>query len=378
MTVYPFTFPDETTIAVGGWDYTNGEGAYDATPGNIPAFIANMREHWVNTPWATAGVGPSGDEYDVAGNLTSELTFDRWDEWVERWPDAKYYCVYMSVGGSFRNEKMGTPRFNTMVGDYMRAWADHIKEQGIDPNKLAVLLVDEPHRDEQVQTIIAWAKAIEAAAPEVIIWEDPTYRDPREADAAMFEVVEIMCPNLPMFMSGSDAVRQFYVEQQAKGIEWWFYSCSGPNKLLDPYDYFRGQFWWSVAYGSKGSFYWAFGDEARSGNSFTPYKLTRAQYSPLFLTPTSVTDGKHMEAIREGAQDYEYFVMLRDRVAELKGKGVANAALTRAEELLVSGPAGVIADISTGTLSWRAEKDRGEMDRVRIDVLKTLTALRDL
>ncbi len=25
--------------------------------------------------------------------------------------------------------------------------------------------------------------------------------------------------------------------------------------------------------------------------------------------------GKHMQAIREGAEDYEYFAMLRDRVA---------------------------------------------------------------
>lgn len=375
LEVAPIDFPNEVDIAIGGWDYTDGMGAYDVTPGNMPMFIANLREHFVNTPWATAGVMPSKAEFDAEGRLTSELDFTAFDAWVERWPDARYYCVFMSVGGSFHGEKMGTDRFNRMVGDYFQVWTSHIADLDIDPGKLAVLLVDEPHQASQVETIIAWAKAIQAATPEVIIWEDPTYKDPREADIEMFETMDVMCPNLPIFMSGSEEARQFYVDQQAAGRELWFYSCSGPARLLDPYSYFRGQFWWAVEYDAKGSHYWAFGDEAQSGNSWNAYLATRNQYSPLFITPTSITDGKQMEAIREGAQDFQYFVMLRARVEELEAAGRQGPQIEAAKALLETGPRRVIDDIKIGNLGWGEDKDRGVMDRVRLEVLEALTEL---
>lgn len=378
LSVAPFDFPDEVDISVGGWDYTNGTGAYDATPGNIPMLIANLREHHVNTPWAQSSVQPANAEFDGEGRLTSELDFTNWDQWVERWPNARYYCVFMAVGNTFHGERMGTDRFNRMIGDYFEVWTSHIADLGIDPGKLAVLLVDEPHQASQVETIIAWARAIEAATPEVIIWEDPTYQDPREADIAMFEIMDIMCPNLPMFMGGSEEARQFYVDQQAAGRELWFYSCSGPARLLDPYAYYRSQFWWALAYDARGSHYWAFGDEAQSGNSWNAYLATRNQYSPLYLTPTSVTDAKQMEAIREGAQDFQYFVMLRARAQELEDAGVQGPAVQAAKALLTEGPQRVIGGIKAGTLGWGDEKDRGVMDRVRLEVLDALTALADV
>ena len=378
LTVYPFVMPDEMTIAVGGWDYTNGSGSYDARPSNIPVIIKALREHWVNTPWATRGVAPRDGKYNDEGKLTTELTFEQWDEWVGRWPDAKNYCVFLAVGGTFEDEKMGTPRFNTMVGEWMTAWVAHMRQQGIDPRQLAVLLVDEPHRDEQVRTIITWAKAISAVEPDVVIWEDPTYRDPREADAEMFGIMDVMCPNLPIFMGGTEAARQFYVDQQTAGKVLWFYSCSGPAKLLDPSDYFRGQFWWAIQYGAEGSCYWAFADEAGSGSSWNSYRLERNQYSPMFIDATSVTDGKQMEAIREGAQDYEYFVMLREAIQGLERKAFVTPVLGQAKDLLQTGPQRVISDINVGTLGWLKEKDRSVMDQVRIEVLRMLVKISEL
>jgi len=90
LTVHALDMPAERTIAVGGWDYTNGTGSYDAKPSNIPLLIDALRACGVNTPWATAGVTPRGGKYDAEGHLTSELDFAAWDQWVERWPDAKH------------------------------------------------------------------------------------------------------------------------------------------------------------------------------------------------------------------------------------------------------------------------------------------------
>jgi len=378
LTVHALDMPAERTIAVGGWDYTNGTGSYDAKPSNIPLLIDALRACGVNTPWATAGVTPRGGKYDAEGHLTSELDFAAWDQWVERWPDAKHYCVFLAVGGSFEGETLDTPRFGTMVGDWARAWVERLRDQGLDPRKLAVLILDEPHADEQVQTIVTWAKAIKAATPEVVIWEDPTFQNPNEVPAGLFEVSDVLCPNLPMFMGFNEAGRRIYLDQQQTGKTLWFYSCSGPGKLLDPYSYHRGQFWWALKCGAVGSCYWAFGDEADSGNSWNAYLQTRSQYSPLFLDATSVTTAKHMEGIREGAEDYEYFVLLRQRIEALEKKGVSAAALAQAKALLKEGPDRVVAQMEGSQIGWKKEFDRSLMDQVRVEVLEVLTKLKDL
>ncbi|HJN14402.1 MAG TPA: hypothetical protein QGH10_02865, partial [Armatimonadota bacterium] len=78
---------------------------------------------------------------------------------------------------------------------------------------------------------------------------------------------------------------------------------------------------------------------------------------------------KHMEAIREGAEDYEYFAMLRRRVAEVEATGRTGAALSAAKELLDTGTDRVVADITIENLDWKIPKDRGIMDQVRVEVL---------
>jgi len=375
LVVYPFDMPREFSIAVGGWDYTDGDGRYDAGPGNIPLLIETLRDFGVNTPWATNGVSPRGGTYDAEGNLTSGLDFTRWDEWVARWPGAKNYCVFLSVGSSFEGENEGTGRFNRMVGDWANAWVEHIRSQGTDPVRLVILLVDEPRTGEQSRRIVTWAGPVKASAPEIRVWEDPVFIDPADTPAELLEVCDVICPNLPVFMQADEAGRQVYTGRREAGRDLWFYSCSGPGKRMDPYAYHRGQFWWAIRYGAVGSCYWAFGDEAGSGNSWNSYLLARAQYSPLFLTETTVTPGKHMEAIREGAEDYEYFMMLRRRIMRLEAEGKTGPLIDEARELLRVGPERVISQISPAALRWDSDIDRGIMDDVRVSVLDLLLQL---
>jgi len=195
-------------------------------------------------------------------------------------------------------------------------------------------------------------------------------------DPEFYTTSDILCPNMSIFLRGGEPYQTLFLDQQKAGRELWFYSCSGPSKLLDPASYYRGQFWLNILHGGKGSCYWAFGDEA--GNSWNAYAQSRSCYSPLFLSPTTVTDAKQMEAIREGAEDYEYFVQLQARVADLQQKGVQSPALTQAETLLSTGPQEVVATMSVDSLRWAVEKDREVMDRVRLQVLETLERLGEL
>jgi len=379
LCVHPFEFPTQPTLSVGGWDYTNGRASYYGNPGNLEALLDLLRDHYVDTPWGTGAVQPKGGTYDQDGRLLApyDLDFSAWDQWVDRWAGVRNYYVFLSVRGSFHGEPMGTPRFNRMVGDWMRAWVEHMKNQGLEPGQLGLLLVDEPSKPEQDERILTWAKPIRAAAPEVVIWEDPCHKDPYEGNQEMFAICTTLCPNTPRFLRSSQEHRDFYAAQRDAGRRLWFYSCSGPAKLLDPCHYHRAQKWWAIQYGALGSCYWALGCAGR-GTSWNAYAQTSTEYSPFFVGATSVTDGKHMEAIREGVQDYEYFVMLRARVAELEKRGAASPLLDAAKRLLVEGPQQVTREIASETLSWRTPKDRGVMDRVRVEALRMLTKLREL
>lgn len=377
--VAPLDFPVQPAMSCGGWDYTNGKAAYYKAPGNLGQLLPLLRDHYVDTPWATVAVAPGKPAFDEVGHLTNaaELDFTNWDEWVERWDGARNYYVFLSYGAKFHGEPLGTPRFDRMVGDYFTAWVRHLTQQGLRANQLGVLILDEPHRNEQDEIIIAFAKAIRAAQPEIDIFEDPTYRDPAKGLPEMFEVCTTLCPNTPMMIAEGQPFRDFYEAQRQAGRRLWLYSCSGPAKELDPIAYHRAQKWWAMRIGASGSFYWALGCAGGTGNSWNAYAQTGIEYSPFFVGPDSVTRGKHMEAVREGIQDYEYYVMLRDRVEALAAQGAPAARLAPARQLLEQAPLQATDPIAPATLKWSAAKDWELLDRLRLQFLEQLVALRN-
>ena len=366
--------PAEFSVAIGGWDYTDGKGRYDVTMDNMAALIKTLREYGVNMPWNSPSGLPSGGQYDAEGNLTAPLEFRSWDEWVNRWKGARHFGVFANVGSTFNKEAMGTPRFNKMVGAWVTAWVTHAQTQGIKPSQIKLLLVDEPGSDAQDKIIVEWAKAIHVAQPALVIWNDPVHWDPAKVAPIFFLTSNVLSPNALHFLQRGKSYQDFFVAQQQTGRELWFYSCSGPGKLLDPASYWRGQFWLNIKYSGKGSSYWAFGDEA--GNSWNAYAQRRASYSPLFLSKTTVMETKQMEAIREGAEDYEYFAMLRERVSELTRRGVQSKLLAEAKALLVTGPEQAVAIMGTDKQEWTEPKDSAVMDRVRLKALDLLEKLR--
>jgi hypothetical protein len=372
--VYPIDFPRETTLCVGGWSYTDGKGQRGVTPANRTAFIQHLREHFVNCPWATAGVMmpckfPPNDPDRV------ELDTQTMDEWLAQWPGAKRYMVFLSASSSLGGARFDSPEFPRRVKAWISAWGRHLETKGVPPDRLCLLIHDEPHEGTDLRPAIAWARAIHAAEPKVVIWEDPTYHDPAKAPAELFEVCQVLCPNRPMWLAGGDKFAQFYLDQQRRGRMLQLYSCSGPARLLDPYSYYRLQAWQCWQIGATGSWFWAFGDNAGS-SSWNEYLATAGPYTPLFLDDTSVVAGKQMEAIRESIEDYESLVMLRRAINRAKAAGKAAPQAAAAEALLTNGVEQVLAARGADKLFWRDPKDRGWADRLRVQVLRNLTALR--
>lgn len=373
LRVYPLDFPARTTLWLGGWSYTDGPGQYGITPANHKPFVEHLRAHFVNAPWASSQVMMRFSFKD-AGDPRVELDTRRFDDWLAQWPGARTYLVFAAVEQTFAGTQMGTEAFNERVGQWISAWVRHLAGKGITPDRLGLLLVDEPRAQDQDETIIAWAKAIHAAEPQVLIWEDPIYPNPKEGKPEMFELCNVLCPNRPMWLAGGEAFEAFYRDQQKRGRTLQFYSCSGPARLLDPYAYYRLQAWHCWEAGATGSFFWAFGDNSGI-SSWNEYAAAAGPYTPLFLDDQSVTPAKQMEAIRESVEDYEYFVLLGRLVQAAAAERSTHPALTRARSLLQHAADEVLAAEGTQDLNWHAPKDRTRADRVRVQLLEALSEL---
>ncbi|MCC6695147.1 MAG: hypothetical protein IT365_05910 [Candidatus Hydrogenedentes bacterium] len=372
--VYPFRFPDQAKLHCGGWDYTDQPAMYGVTPENREPLIAHLRERFVDSPWGTSAVLPYG-AYNAEGHMIEKPDTAHFDAWIDRWSGAAQYCVFAAVAEHLNSMPMGTAPFEQAAREWFTFWAGHIRVRGLKPEQFAVLVFDEPHAHEHDAVIKAWAAALRKAETGIRIWEDPTYADINGADPEMLALCDVLCPNLPLFVRGSEESRQRYIQERDAGRALEFYSCSGPMRLLDPYVYCRLQPWTCWEYKAGASYFWAFGDDG-NGVSWNEYAAGRTAYTPVFLDATSVTAGKHMEAIREGIEDYEYLAILEEAIASASSRGVSAETIARAKELLVQGPARVRTVYTQDTdFWWKAECDRTVADAVRREILDMLVAL---
>lgn len=371
ITLFPMRFPEHPTLHFGGWDYTNEPKMYEATEENKLPLIKLLQEYFVDSPWATSSALPFG-EYDAAGTMTQPPDTANFDHWIKLWPDAGQYLVFPAVGARLKSWNAGAPEFDRAVQEWARFWAGHAKQQGIDPGRIGLLLVDEPSSAEQDATILAWAKALRQADTGLRVWEDPIYQDMAKANPDTIAACHVLCPNRPIFLHAPQEYRDFFIAQRDRGIALDFYSCSGPVRLLDPYRYFLLQAWTCWQYRAQSSYFWAFADGA-GAPSWNEYLTERAAFTPLFIDATSVTPGKHLEAAREGIEDYEYFVMLQKVLDSPKSAQLDPQLRQQAQYLLNDAPAQLLADADTSLFQWTpVPKTSPSIEKIRADILHIL------
>jgi hypothetical protein len=280
--------------------------------------------------------------------------------------------VFAAVSDKCGQLPMGTPEFNRAVGDWAKFWAQKMRDRGLNPSQLTVLLVDEPYDQKMDAVIAAWAKAIHASGAGIRVWEDPTYHDMNKAMPEMVAECDVLCPNRSIFHDSGETYRAFFAEQRAKGKVLEFYSCSGPMRQLDPYTYCRLQAWDCWRFGAVSSYFWAFADAA-GGSSWNEYPQPRASFTPLFIDKDTVVAGKHLEAMREGVEDYEYLLMLDNAIRDRKGDPDDRSDIKeRFKELIAHVCAAIPVD---GQFPWKVSALPPRADMVRVEILKALETL---
>ena len=367
LTVLAGSFPERRALHLGGWDYTNMTNVRGLTPVNTPVLVERLRALGVDSPWATNAVMPPG-RFDTAGLLSERPPTTQFDSWIANWPDASAYFVYVNAQNTFGNvSSVDATRFATALGQWITFWVQHAQTIGVAPSQLVLLLVDEPHSPAQDDRIVTWTRAIKAVEPAVRIWEDPTYRDPVASAPALLDVVDVIALKSWLMVEQGPAFVDFYRRRGEQGQELAVYGASGPARLLDPYTYQRLQAWACADIGAKSSFFWSFSDDA-DGHSWNEYATTKAPYSPFFLSSTEVTISKHTEAIREGAEDFEYLALLRHRVAALEASDANHPGLAEAAAFIGASIAAVLQSPGATDVQWTSDKNRSSAERMRLAI----------
>ena len=368
-------------LSLGMWDYTDpksikGSGSRGINPQNYPAAFELMKSHHVDSPWGGRYIlpWPKAADFDANNQLKAPLDFTDFDKWVAQWPHARNFFVFISAkeNESFASAKRGTPAFNARLGNWAKAVVAHMKAAGMEPKKLSILINDEAglHGEWQDDVIADWARAIKAGTTEITLLSDPVWKRPdlqKNQDA--ITLMDQLMPNTQIYAGAVPEVREYFRKQRDNGKELWLYACTGPVRLFNPQQYYRGQAWRVFEMGGKGMGFWSFGSIGSAPTTWHDYEIAQS-FSPAFLDEDTVYNSIHWDSVREGMQDFEELSMLRDAIATTRDtalKAQAQAVLDEAVQRVTS---------TKTTELWHKEENPEYVDRQLHEVRVMLDKLK--
>ncbi|HHX38900.1 MAG TPA: DUF4091 domain-containing protein [Armatimonadetes bacterium] len=312
-------------------------------------------------------------EFDRAAHRAfNELGFNSFRLHLQGMGGGTFHSRHKGRIGAY---EQGTPEYEALFTSYARQLQDHLEEKGW-LDKAYIYWFDEPEpRDyEFVKEGMALLKR---AAPKLarMLTE--------QVEPELVGSVDIWCP----VTSSYDPERAR--GRQAQGEKIWWYVCTGPKApyctlFIDhPGIEMRMWLWQTVKYNVEGILVWT-SNYWTSNAAYPPPAIQNPwedamgyisgyDYQPgqigywgngdgRFIYPpnrdpandkrkhlTGPVDSCRWEMLREGIEDYEYFYLLREAIAQARARGASARTLAAAEKLLQVPPE-VCVDMTTFTL----------------------------
>jgi hypothetical protein len=392
LTIGPDRLPGlrDRAVAVGAWDYTDMDGCgslISRKNGNLEAAVKHLKESGVNAPWARSDWGPidtfprgESSWFNAKNRLTRRINFRNFNAWVKNWPDAKYYQLHALGWWTYAgagSKNVIDPVVQARMRAIMKAWRAHCAQKKIDPKRIVMLLVDEISVEWQFKLTNYWAKEIKSAAPEFRIMLNPMIGKDKYTNPLLQETLgyaDIVMPGNGFSYKPNDAAMvAFYEKQRQAGKEMGLYTAARNASESEAIGYYRAQPWklWKMSHGAANvcSNFWSYHDfRGTLPWNQLPGGCDDRSFSPVYVDSKTATDGKHWLAIFEGANDYEYLLTLKNRIAELETDGKSTAALKNAKQTLEEVPEAVLAALGKNA-------NTPECDPQRIRIIKALTDL---
>jgi len=293
-----------------------------------------------------------------AHRVLDELGFNAYDLPLEGLGTGSFYS---QEKGTFCGFRQGTPEYDTLLSQYLNQVEEHLARKGW-LGREYIYWFDEPD-PKDYPFVREGMLNIRKNAPRLtrFITEHrpgPEIMDVSEIGCTIFDRVD----------------PKAVAELAPKGREFWSYLCTGPKSPLvtlfidHPAVNMRMWLWMSYKWGLKGILVWR-ADYWNSPTLFPPGVLQNPWQDPMsytvgygvpfgqvnhwgngdgrFLYPPNRDPGKdktkylcgpvnsvRWEIMREGIEDYEYFVLLEKAVKANEGKRQLKAAAAEAAKLL--------------------------------------------
>jgi len=347
----------------------------------LDLYLANFATHRV-APYDPSPLDP----YRVSFTETNAvMDFTAFDRVCEKWLDEQGFnairihlhglgggTFYERAPGRIGRYEQGSPEYERLLASHGRQLVEHLRAKGWLP-KAYVYWFDEPDKKDY-EFVANTMKRIGRVAPGLtrMLTEQP--------EPELYGFVDLWCP----VVSAVDA--KTIAARRKEGERFWWYLCCGPHApyiglFIDhPAVDLRVWAWLSRKWGVTGLLVWQV-NYWNSATAFLPPDIQNPWQDPMsyqsgygkkpgeigywgngdgrFLYPPNrdvKTDKrKHIsgpisslrwEMLREGIEDYEYFILLDEAIAAAKQRGVATNLIRQAEQLAIV-PDAVIADAKT-------------------------------
>jgi len=358
-----------------------------------PALYSDEGEHtgtaWFDDIRLSVGDGPNlvvdGGFEQAERDLKAKVDFTAWDKAAERTLgelgfNAFRYTLRGMGGGTFHSRRagriggyvQGTPEYEALMASQGRQIVEHFKAKGW-LDRAYMYWFDEPDTKDY-EFVADGMKLIKRAAPGLtrMLTEQP--------EEGLIGNVDLWCPVVSKI--GPETI----AERRKHGERFWWYLCCGPRApyiglFIDhPAVDLRVWAWLSRKWGVEGQLVWT-SNYWTSTAAFPPPDIQNPWADPMsYVSGYSYKPGqigywgngdgrflyppnrdvkndkrKHLcgpvhsirwELLREGIEDYDYFVLLDQLIAKAKASGKARRLVRDAERLAIV-PDTVITDDKT-------------------------------
>ncbi len=392
-------FPKKLTLDLGMWDYITSatKKRYNLTKDQIKTLLNIMKEFKYNRPWIPGSYLPNLDDsfFDNKDELIVKPDFTEIDNWIDTFDFADNYYIagLRTVFGTVSFSKQ-PKRYFKRVEELANAFNKYLLQKDI-KQSVYIIPVDEPHTADQqirsVKTALAIKKGTENQKSKIKIFVDTVHGYPKtEADVidgeTIYSVSDDICAHYQIFLNflEKSQAQDFYKNMIDQKKEFSFYNTLTPARSFDPYYYYLLQQWVCYKYKATGSGYWQFYDLPEDSN-FNDYAIEKLIYSPFYSNNKKTYITKHWKAIYEGRQDYEYLVMLKERIKNEKSVAKSEQfekllydVLNKTVQPLIDYTSKELSlwdanpEIYTTHLHWKTKKDRSVSEKQRKRIWQVL------
>ena len=335
-----------------------------------PQAVDDLRAHGVNTFMMHPSELPR-PKFDSGRTRLESVDFGPMDAALSlrKWP--RMHGIFWGGPFSCWGLDLQDPGHAELFKQFIRAWAEHLEQKGIEPDEFFFYPLDE----ELSERMIRLARLIKEADTRFqVYWNRVTTPDvSSELVRRLAPYVDIAGPVIFTLADYENVSRQeseFLEIREKYHPKVWTYACSGPGRLKPPDAYYRNLSWETFRRGGTGTGFWCYA----GGNAWDAYEgglyygvVYAAKDAPTGVTRAeAVIPSRRWEAFREGTEDFEYLHQAQRAIAAARDAGLDTATCDRA--------AALVAETVRGVL--KAADDPNRYQRARSALTKIILDLR--